>query len=38
MASFVSLIGRVLTALSPPKVDKENNAIKFGILGAAQTA
>lgn len=33
-----SLLSRVYTAFSPPTVEKEPDAIRFGILGAARTA
>ncbi|KAF9248397.1 hypothetical protein DTO013E5_9897 [Penicillium roqueforti] len=32
------MIMRVFTAFGPPKVEKKNDAIRFGILGAAQIA
>lgn len=32
------MIGRVFTAFSPPLVEKKNDTIRFGILGAANIA
>ncbi|KGO77412.1 Oxidoreductase, N-terminal [Penicillium italicum] len=35
---MAAMVMRVFTAFSPPKVEKKNDAIRFGILGAAQIA
>ena len=35
---MISLLNRVYTAFAPPTVEKKNNAIRFGILGAAKIA
>ncbi|KAJ5740975.1 Oxidoreductase N-terminal [Penicillium malachiteum] len=35
---MAALVSRVFTAFGPPKVEKKNDAIRFGILGAAQIA
>ncbi|KAH8651963.1 putative oxidoreductase [Tricladium varicosporioides] len=35
---MASLVYRIFTAFSPPIVEKKSDAIRFGILGAAQTA
>ncbi|OQD66172.1 hypothetical protein PENPOL_c005G07330 [Penicillium polonicum] len=32
------MVMRVFTAFGPPNVEKKNDAIRFGILGAAQIA
>ncbi|KUM65539.1 hypothetical protein ACN42_g1534 [Penicillium freii] len=35
---MAAMVMRVFTAFGPPKVEKKNDAIRFGILGAAQIA
>ncbi|CAG8900251.1 unnamed protein product [Penicillium egyptiacum] len=35
---MAAMLMRVFTAFGPPKVEKKNDAIRFGILGAAQIA
>jgi hypothetical protein len=35
---MAAMVMRVFTAFGPPKVEKKNDAIRIGILGAAQIA
>ncbi|KAJ6009566.1 hypothetical protein N7499_005036 [Penicillium canescens] len=35
---MAAMVMRVFTAFGPPKVEKKNDAIRFGVLGAAQIA
>jgi hypothetical protein len=35
---MAALVARIYTALSPPVVEKKEDALKFGILGAAKIA
>ena len=35
---MISLLKRVSTSFSPPTVEKKGDALRFGILGAAEIA
>lgn len=35
---MAAIVMRLFTAFVPPKVEKKDDAIRFGILGAAQIA
>jgi hypothetical protein len=38
MGSLVSVVNRLLKAFDPPQVKKQSDALRFGILGAANVA